>query len=427
MSSRPGSRNAAGLHRHRFAAPLPSLPSESLMMGDDDDDAHNTYDNRRAGRSLADIPDLPPPRSDRRHRRGDGAAFAGEEADAGVLHALIAEMPDAPLEPPPAVSVFESWSTDDEKKASSAATAAGAARRAFRKRRHSARPASPGKTAVAAAGGSETSHKRNGSGDVDAGAGASPRHKKLRTPARRDRERERGGEVVDERMPDAPPATARPRSAQSGLRQMQSVSSMKALEVLGMSSAALPPPPPEPLLPPPPPPTLSPPQLQPAPRAPAGLETVLEELNPHHHQNQQQKPPRGLKPILRPSPSMPASLAAASPPGAGSARARNVLHKHSRSMSPVKSPRREPRAGERGDGAPAAAELAARDYRSRSVSPPPAPAPESSPQRAERRRLRRRQEEAVTVWPDGVEVPPLPGRGVEQQQVGTFEWPEDVF
>jgi hypothetical protein len=152
---------------------------------------------------------------------------------------------------------------------------------------------------------------------------------------------------------------------------------------------------------------------------------VLEELNPMQQQNQLPAPPRAPKPILRPSPSVPASLAAA-------ARARNVLHKHSRSMSPVKSPQREDKAAARGRGGdvPSAAELAARSYRSRSVSPSPEKVQvvAASPQRGERRRLRRRQEEVVRVWPDGVEVPPLPGRaGGQQQQVGGFEWPDDVF
>jgi hypothetical protein len=432
VSSRPGSRSTAGLHRHRFTA-LPTLPSASLLTGDDnEDDTHNTYDSRKAGgRSLADIPDLAPPPPERSHRRQGGAAFAGnEEADANVLHALIAEMPDAPLEPPPAISAFDSWSTDDEKKNS----AAGAARRAFRKRRHSARPPSPGKPAT----GAERSHKRDGSGDMDAGTGASPKHKKLRTPSRRDRERERSAAApADEGMPDAPPL-ARLRSVPSGLGQQQGqpTTSVKALEVLGLRDAA----PPEPLLPPPPPPTLSPPSpsssssLQ-APRGGArGLETVLEELNPMQQQNQLPAPPRAPKPILRPSPSVPASLAAA-------ARARNVLHKHSRSMSPVKSPQREDRAAAgaargRGGDVPSAAELAARSYRSRSVSPSPEKVHAvvaASPQRGERRRWRRRQEEVVRVWPDGVEVPPLPGRAggqqqqQQQQQVGGFEWPDDVF
>jgi hypothetical protein len=408
VSSRPGSRSTA-LHHHRFTAPLPSLPSESLLMGDDGDDHHNSYDHRRpaaGGRSLADIPDLPPPS----HRRQESSTFA-PEADADMMHTLISEMPVAPLEPPPPISVFESWSTDDEKKAPEAAR-----RRAFRKRRHSARPASPGKPQTASEGGIR--HKRNGSGDADAGAGASPRHKKLRTPATR-REREKGG---DDGAQDALPVPSppRPRSAQAPL-------------ILGPGEVALPPPPPpEPLLPPPPPP-LSPPLPQ-APRAAAGLETVLEELNPQQHQNQQSPPRRALKPILRPSPSVPASLALAAS-GAGLARTRNVLHKHSRSMSPVKSPRREqqPPGIAPADSLPTAADLAKRHYRSRSVSPPPAPAPQSpqraaraTPEGAERRRLRRRREEAVRVWPDGVEVPPLPGRGVEQQQ-GTFEWPDDVF
>jgi hypothetical protein len=117
--------------------------------------------------------------------------------------------------------------------------------------------------------------------------------------------------------------------------------------------------------------------------------------------------PHVLSKPLKPFPSIDTIAATAADPNA----ARTPRHRHQRSLSPEKMTRPKP------------------DYRQRSNSPPHVRMPRSKGEAPESgMKPRKKMDDAVSVAPDGKDVPPLPEVGsdvrVEKEE---WVWPEDVF
>jgi len=111
--------------------------------------------------------------------------------------------------------------------------------------------------------------------------------------------------------------------------------------------------------------------------------------------------------LSKPFPSIDAIATTAAEPNAP----RTPRHRHQRSLSPEKITRPRP------------------DYRQRSKSPSHVPTPRSKGGAPEAGvKARKKMDDAVSVVPDGKDVPPLPevGKGMRVEKA-EWVWPEDVF